>query len=284
MNIKLNQTEILNMLICYFAKHKPTYDAMLDFIKILNNLLGENVFPETKHLLLKCFSGNISATYHLECKSCNRYGFKYRLNTRTMKEFVCFRCKEKNSLKAPKVLFVTFPIKTMIEMLIKNNEDTLILHTNPPNAFPISDIFNGKIYREAVEKHGAILALGTNTDGVARFKCTSDSLWPQYFVLYNLPKDVRMKEENIAVSALFSGKTLEMEYFYETFVDEIKEINSTGGIQTKFGKLPVFCITASLDSTARPKLQNHTQFNGFFGCSFCYAKGESMSSMKYPSR
>jgi hypothetical protein len=61
----------------------------------------------------------------------------------------------------------------------------------------------------------------------------------RYLTQNNL-KYIRTKQENIVVSALFSGRKIEMDYFFEAFVDEILEINKTGGIQTKLGMLPVY--------------------------------------------
>lgn len=37
------------------------------------------------------------------------------------------------------------------------------------------------------------------------------------------------------------------------------------------------------DSVARPILKNRLQYNGYFGCSYCYQKGIHMNyAMKYP--
>jgi hypothetical protein len=71
----------------------------------------------------------------------------------------------------------------------------------------------------------------------------------------------------------------------DSFVLEIDKINEQGGLDTEHGKLKILLSTASLDSIARPKLQNHIQFNGYCGCTYCYTKGEFIGgSMKYPTR
>lgn len=285
MEVQFSYQEIVDDLLLLYVKHKPTMKMMEEYMKLINKVLGGRVFPDTKYLLHKMFSKDSSATYHLECKSCRLYGFKYQLNTEIELHYECFRCGHHNNLKKPKVIFVTFPIKPILEMLVQRFSDHLIIHAEIPAAFPMDDVFNGKLYRETVQKHGPVLAVGTNTDGIQRFKSSRDSLWPQFLTLYNIPPIHRMKEQNIAITALFNGRQLEMEYFYSEFVSELSEINKNGGIETKKGKLPVFCLNASLDSIARPKLQNHNQFNGFYGCSFCYTKGESLGgSMKYPMR
>lgn len=259
---------------------------MIEFIKIINKALGFKLLPETKYLLLKVFSADSDAIYHLKCVSCHKYGFKYQLNTQIQSIYYCFRCGHPNTIAKPKVIFVSFPLRSLLTSLVHTHENHLILHNKKQNIFPMEDVFNGNIYNNTLEKtRGSFLILGTNTDGVQRFKSSKDSLWPQYMTLYNIPAHLRMKQENIIISGLFSGKEIEMDYFYENIIKDIEEINERGGISTKAGNIPCFCLLASLDSTARPKLQKHMQFNGFHGCSFCFTKGESIEgSMKYPQR
>lgn len=188
-------------------------------------------------------------------------------------------------MKKPKVLFVTFSIEPLLEKLLQAHRNDLIFHSKPIEMLPMSDIHNGEIYNNIVRSHGAVIAIGTNTDGVQRFNCSKDSLWPQYLVCYNISQKKRLRHENIIVSALFSGRNIDMSDFYEQFVTELKKINLKGGLQLENKKIPVFCINAALDSMARPKLQQHTQFNGHYGCSFCITRGESIGkSMKYPKR
>jgi hypothetical protein len=282
---EINPTELLNELLEYYVKYKPTWNAFIDFIKLINKSLSCKILPETKHLLLKVFSNKSSATYHLMCIKCKQYGFKYQLNTSQLPFYECFNCHHQNTLRKPQVVFVTFPILPLLKGLIEAHGSNLIYHHQKQDSFPICDIFNGIIYNQVINKNGPCLVIGTNTDGIKRFISSLYSLWPLFISLYNIPPHLRLKEENIATAALFCGKQINMDYFYENFVEELEAINKAGGIDTIHGKIPVYCILASLDSTARPKLQQHNQFNGFYGCSFCYSKGESIGgSLKYPYR
>ncbi|XP_076686458.1 uncharacterized protein LOC143378519 [Andrena cerasifolii] len=46
---------------------------------------------------------------------------------------------------------------------------------------------------------------------------------------------------------------------------------------------PLIPIAACVDSVARPLLQNRLQFNGYYGCSWCYIYGKYMwGSVRYP--
>lgn len=273
----------------YYVKHNCTWMEIEDLIKIINLILKQNLIPCSKYKFLNCFNRKIATTYHLICKNCNKYGFKFKLGDFQRVDLPCSQCGYGNDMKKPKVAFVTFSIQDLLKNLLEVHKDELILHGSSVNQFPMSDIFQGKLYNNVVESHGPCLALGMNSDGVKRFRATKDSLWPLFICLYNLPREIRLKEENILTVGLFSGRDINMVDFVEEFVTELEKINNSGGIMTAYGRIPTFCITASLDSVARPKLQEHTQFNGRYGCSFCLNKGKSIRGrknkvIKYPTR
>ncbi len=283
----IDPDEILDEILLYYIRFKPTWDAFLEFIRIVNKVAGCSILPQTKFLILKAFSSSSSATYHLQCSHCGFYGFKYDLQDDKQSSYRCHRsvCGKLNTLEKPKVVYVTFKIKPLIQKLLMQHSDKLIFHRATQSRFPLYDIYNGEIYNSIISKHGEIIAISTNTDGVKRYRSGKDSLWPQYVVVYNLPQNIRMKEENMIITALFSGRQINMHDFYNEFVMEINAINKDGGLTHMRKQLPIFCINAALDSTARPKLQNHTQFNGFWGCGFCYSNGVSIGKcLKYPRR
>jgi hypothetical protein len=260
---------------------------MIDFINIINKVAGKKVLPHTKYLLLKAFSSQAEATYHIMCSHCGFYGYNFCINEPRQQMYTCRQsnCGKPNFLERPKVLYVTFKVEPLIKKLLNKHKDNLLFHEQCQPQFPSVDVFSGKVYNEIVDKNGPFIAVGTNSDGVNRYTCSKEALWPQFLITYNLPASIRNKQENILITALFSGRHIDMGDFYEEFVTEISLINRSGGIQLDGKRYPMFCINAALDSTARPKLQNHTQFNGRFGCSFCYTEGVSIDgSMKYPSR
>jgi hypothetical protein len=159
------------------------------------------------------------------------------------------------------------------------------------------DVFNGQIFIDTSEKHGKHLAIGVFTDGLKKYHKTKDQMWPFFVSLYNIPREKRLRKENIGkyyskiiiyvflilffhflgTIALFNGRSVDMSHFVNDFIMELHQLNSEGGLMTKkYGRLKVFCLTASLDSMARPKLQFHKQFNGFYGCTFCFCKGKTI--------
>lgn len=245
--------------------------------------MQETVIPNTKFLLFKAFGKTATVFYHLECKNCLKYGIRITIGEKSGR---CVNCNILFETKDHKVLFSTFSLRDVLQTLVAKHENSLVFPTDA-SLFPMNDVFCGSLFRNATLSHGKFLAIGVNTDGLKKFNKTKDSIWPLFMCLYNIPKALRLRRENLATLALFNGRNIDMEAFVGNFVKEIDEINSEGGLLTKYGQLKVFCITASLDSVARPKLQNHKQFNGFFGCSSCFNKGKTIkgsSVVKYPFR
>ena len=126
--------------------------------------------------------------------------------------------------------------------------------------------------------------LNVNIDGAALFKSSSFSVWPVWFQIFNLPEKLGGKFSNHALLGLWHGKSkpnwefflkkisIEIECFleYKTFIDGLG-----------------FCLFTLLflicDMPAMAPLCCHVQFNGYYGCPYCYTKGVYFAKrMTYP--
>lgn len=225
--------------------------------------------------------------FHLECKQCNKYGFYYAAVNPEYNEVVCVRCSFKNDFKKPKVLFVTFSIGDCLKSIFsKTEENDVIFDVSPPNQYPISDFRNGDLYRNLVEKiGGAFIDLSIFSDGVKRHDSSKNDLWPLYASCMNLKPEYRYSQQKTSIIALYNGRNIEFKYFMEFFVKELEQINTQGGFLVYGRYLSVYCLSAVLDSQARPKLQGHTLFSGYCGCSYCHTTGGVVDgTMKYSCR
>lgn len=108
-----------------------------------------------------------------------------------------------------------------------------------------------------------------NTDGVKIFKSVrKGNFQPLKFVINELNPSVRLKSENIVVCGFWFGTSPIIEIFFNPFVKEITFINKTGvQLQISDEKILIIPLLATLDTVAKDKLQNKTQFNGYNGCS-----------------
>lgn len=73
-----------------------------------------------------------------------------------------------------------------------------------------------------------------------------------------------------------------MDLFLRPFIDELLELHSNGfwcTISENRGSvlIKIHALLATVDTVARPLIQNMKQFNGTYGCSYCLHKGEHMS-------
>lgn len=76
-----------------------------------------------------------------------------------------------------------------------------------------------------------------------------------------------------------------MNCFLKPFTDEMEKLHSSGVEWISSGSLKItsrfIVTTCTLDSPARAAVTSINQFNGFYGCLYCYAKGQSLRPGKF---
>ncbi|KAH8030493.1 hypothetical protein HPB51_007513 [Rhipicephalus microplus] len=114
------------------------------------------------------------------------------------------------------------------------------------------------------------LTITFNTDGSPVFKSSTSSIWPIQFLINEVPPDYRMK--NCLVGGLWFGRHPGMPLFMGKFVEEV---NNFGRLVWRMAssaiKSTVHAIFCCVDAPARAAVMNMVQFNGMFGCPWCYA-------------
>jgi hypothetical protein len=98
-----------------------------------------------------------------------------------------------------------------------------------------SDIFDGDLYKELVEEGFFLderdIALIGSTDGYQIFRQKTDSCWIVMFINANLSPDIRVKKENLLISAIIPGpEPKDFNSFLRPIIDELKYL------QGKFNK------------------------------------------------
>ncbi|XP_011707951.1 PREDICTED: uncharacterized protein LOC105462799 [Wasmannia auropunctata] len=101
-----------------------------------------------------------------------------------------------------------------------------------------------------------------------------------YFMINELP--YRLRKHHMMITGLWfdSVKPL-MNTFLKPFIDELIDLHVNGFQSTTFIhnepiQIHVHTIVAPVDSIARPMIQCMKQFNGKYGCSYCYHKGDQI--------
>lgn len=73
-----------------------------------------------------------------------------------------------------------------------------------------------------------------------------------------------------------------MDLFLRPFIDELLTLETNGFWCIPYEHkepilIKVYALLATVDTVARPLIQNIKQFNGAYGCSYCFHKGEQIS-------
>jgi len=115
------------------------------------------------------------------------------------------------------------------------------------------------------------ITLTINTDGAPVFKSSNMSLWP---LLAIINEAKRNKRNDVILCGLWAGKKPNMDHFLSPLLDEMKTLCQDGINWTKKDGTVVtsrvYVLNVLCDSVARPVVQKMTQFNGKYGCNYCY--------------
>lgn len=162
--IEVNPESLLEKIIEHYVTFNCTWLEILNIVKIINDLIGCIVVPNTKYLLMKIFTEDSNAFLYFECHSCKKYGFVCHVKDRIIS--ICSNCQSESVNR--KSAFVYFPLKTQLQKVLDQNINQLNIHTEVPEPFPMTDFYNSEIYRTAIRNEGPVIALGYNSDGVKR--------------------------------------------------------------------------------------------------------------------
>lgn len=148
----------------------------------------------------------------------------------------------------------------------------------------VKDVINSNLYKY-LQQQGIVgkndISLTWNTDGISLFKSSKKSTWSILARINELP--FRISKDNIILCALWHDKRKpKMKMFLKPFADEMLDLYNNGFKCSPYMSdveitIKVHAILCSVDTIARPTIQNLIQFNGEFGCPYCLQKGEILS-------
>lgn len=192
-------------------------------------------------------------------------------------------------------------LKYQIQLLLSNSElknDIMNNLTNRvlnSNKDVYEDVYNGSIHKNIIKnsckKLEYILTVNTSTDGAPLTKSGKTGFWPVQVILNDLSPKLRFK--NVLVSGLFltnvEPKSAELNlYLDQVYAKQMQRLYQEGIEILHDDRIITFkfCTHAFIvDAVARAIVQNRIQFNGYYGCSWCYQLGEyykSVHGVRYP--
>ncbi len=149
----------------------------------------------------------------------------------------------------------------------------------------ISDIFNGRMWKELEAANGTIFlsqqnhyGLFLNVDWYQPYKNRKYSIGVIYLALLNLPREVRYKRENIILVGLIPGPKeppLTINSYITPLVSELLELWDGVQMPVKEGQSEIVrcaLMCVGCDLPAGRKVCGFLSFSANLGCSRCYAE------------
>nr|XP_042900000.1 uncharacterized protein LOC122269708 [Parasteatoda tepidariorum] len=268
----------------FSLRYQVSDTAILSLIEMVNIIIGQEFISPSLYRLWKMFScsqEDIVKT-HFFCEKCHTY-----ISHIDKKITVCSNCgnKVQTSDVQKSSCFLSVSLEAQIKNLI--NSGTLSIpyiqdfnkSMNVHNQ--VSDINHGKLYKKLRnENESLFLTYNFSVDGLAVFNSAKGSLWPILVVINEIPPTLRY--QNVLLAGIWFGKKEpKMDLYLKPFVEEAVKLGENGisfGPNSKH-TIKVFAACCCADSVARPCIQNSTQFNGYYGCTWCKHPGVLVNSV-----
>ncbi|KAL1479656.1 hypothetical protein MTO96_051678 [Rhipicephalus appendiculatus] len=277
-----------------------SWAAIEEIQRLFNNLLERKCFPESKYFFKKfCGVDVTDVIFNFYCADCKHLlaETKGSLEERQKLRVECAVCRKKyvgQDLMRTGNFFVSLPIERQLMSILssKTASTALAENLNRPESTngSMRDMSDGHQYlsaRQQVSMAPHDLTLTVNSDGSPVYKSSKFNIWPVQVILNELPP--RLRWGNVMTPLLWYGQQHpHMPMLLQAFVQQLEKLNASGITWTLSGAQvcsKVFCICCCADAPARAAMQQMVQFNGYFGCSWCYHPGTNVEgkSHKIPS-
>jgi hypothetical protein len=203
----------------------------------------------------------------------------------------------------PQMQFQHLPFGPRLQALFLNEDIIELLDyqtTRTPGEHPdsVSDVFDGKLYRELCEKFVRVdgqtfdhkyfedkhdIALGLSLNGFPIFNKRNLSAWPVILINFSLPPDIRTHLTHLLCYGVIpSPKAVkDMDSFLHPLYRELEKfargVKSSDLHDKKLFLLRIFLILIFGDMPAIAKVMRMKGHNGFCPCRFCEIHG-----VRYP--
>lgn len=230
--------------------------------------------PATSYLFHKAYGQYGQYESHFYCSGCTSYIGKGTDQTQCT---ICNLPFNADSNLKNGSYFLVLNLSSQIKDILENPQTALAINVSPSGVF--NDIHSGTQYEKLIrsgETSEDDVSLLWNCDGIPVFKSSKCQLWPiQCQIIELKPKD---RKSNICIPCIWCGEVKpNMTTLLTAFVDQLQELEENGikwtDTQNRQHLSKVYALICSSDSVARAQIRNTKQFNGEYGCDFCYHKG-----------
>ena len=295
---KLTVSNVLLMLKAITIKFGSTREQKIALINYTKCLAGPefstwNYSPYKLDKYVALPADNIKKHYF--CEDCNESLVEMLILEKKKISTHCNSCKKLYTItSANENYFIYFDIQYQLRTLLnkKDIQQSMFDFTKESCRSRdgiMTDITDSLLYKKNCNASNTI-CFNFSLDGAQQWKSAKKALWPMQIHLNCFVGVTRFKYAILV--ALYQTEKEPTPQFMNLFMSVLKEqcdVLAEQGIQlidywTKdvfVLKLIPFC--GCVDTVARPLLQNRIQFNGYFGCSWCYHHGVYYEhAMKFP--
>lgn len=280
--------EMLFMIMEFVVKNKITLTGMSQMISIINNTFPEPILPASRYMIDKLFNSKDNIEYHAVCIECGRYVGQFECSSTSVNCSACETLIDLKHLSSQNFFVISDPSEIIVSYLLENKEEyEKVLERRENNDY--CDIYDGECYKKLkneliLKDDEKYVTVSFNTDGAPCFKSSRYSIWPIYLIINELPPQIRFKC-TITCGLWFGKSKPDMKVFLKPLVTMLNRLSSVG-FECNFNGVPslikVYCVVAPVDSVARAPMQGTVQFNGHYGCNWCYHPGNYLfKSMRY---
>ncbi|KAL7290571.1 hypothetical protein TKK_0015337 [Trichogramma kaykai] len=279
-----------------FGTTRSMQNALLDFIKCLAGPSFKSWNYSSYKMSKTVAPPKTSMKKVFYCSECNIVLGDMLLSEEKKVPMTCVNCEKKYEIsKKFEDYFISLDLKYQLQKLLDRKDiQESMLKNNSRVAHEdedvIKDITDGELFQQNVTDPYA-LSLNFSLDGAQLFKSAKKAFWPLQAHLNCLFGKTRFRHPLIVVlwqtekepspnmlNLIMNELIVQCNYINKEGGLEVTDI-LTGSVITK----PIILYCACVDSVARPIMQNRLQFNGYYGCSYCYLIGlHKEGCVRYP--
>ncbi|CAG5096787.1 Protein of unknown function [Cotesia congregata] len=282
------------------AKYNLPYECILSEFKWMNSTTAIPQLPNSKEQLWKLLSRNdLNYVRHYYCVRCssplgsNEKATKNdselhkklkRSKTTDYKKCTSETCRGLDSKVSYFIQLKLYPQLHQLLSIPNISKSILYRHTRRKiNENALEDIYDGCEYQKLCSSGEFLsnpnnMSFTLNTDGCSVSNSSKASAWPVYLEINELPPHARKRHMLLAGIYCDFDKPV-MNNFLVKCMSELNDLYRKGiqwlksdgtKVESKF-----VLLMCSVDSIARPPILRMTQFNGDFGCTYCYSRGST---------
>ena len=174
--------------------------------------------------------------------------------------------------------------KILVNDILNNIRSRNTMSRNSAGSGVTKDVYNSNIHKKIIRSNNDnenqyTLTLSFNRDGAPFTKSGKRSFWPLQLTLNDLSPKFRFGFVILGGIMIVKNEpttNLLNLYLRKALVEQIRKLNIKPIILHRRNSkivLKFSILSCVVDSVCRPFAQNRLQFNGYYGCTWCYQRG-----------